>query len=194
MTAGFFRVPERRVSEIDECFERAENGISFSKSDAKPSRLSNLLVLPEEKRRVMAWIEDCQRERNCHSPREVRDFVSILYPSRTGQERFLNRDWWQKFPQRHQEKLTVNRVAAKEPQQAAVAAKAVIHYFEKLREVLPNCVSPNQILKMDETGLSVRSLKVRDESRIFEDLSRDSIISRRERCHSCFTRRHTNFW
>jgi hypothetical protein len=113
----------------------------------------------KKKRRVIAWMRDCQRQANCPSPREVRDFGSIVYQRRPGHERFSSRDWRRGFRRRHQEELVVDRVAAKEPQRATVTAQAVVHDFDKLREVLPNCLSPNQVLNMEKTGLSVGRLK-----------------------------------
>jgi hypothetical protein len=153
--ADLFRIPKATAWEIYRRFEHAEHEDSLSKSDTIPSRPPNSLLLPEEERRVIAWIEDFQRQGNCSSPREVCGLGAVLFQVRTCQERFFSRDWWRGFRRRHEEEFAVNTAAAKEAQHAAVTSKSVLDYFDKLKEVLPNGVSPTQILNMDETGLSV---------------------------------------
>jgi hypothetical protein len=105
MIADLFQVPKTTAWKIGERFERSENALPLSKSDAKPSPPPNSLLLPEEERRMMAWIGDRQRQGNCPSPR---DFSSILHQARTDQERFFSRDWWRGLGRQHQEELAAD--------------------------------------------------------------------------------------
>jgi hypothetical protein len=81
--------------------------------------------------------------------------------NRQGQapEQTFTRDWWRGFRRRQSEELLMSVGAAKEAQRTAVTCGSVLAYFAKLRNVLPGYVTPNQIMNMDETGLSVRPMK-----------------------------------
>jgi hypothetical protein len=48
---------------------------------------------------------------------------------------------------------------AKEAQRTEVTRASVLAYFVELGNVMPACVTPNQIMHMDETGLSVWPMK-----------------------------------
>jgi hypothetical protein len=159
MIADLFRIPKTTAWEIHGRFEHAEHEASLSKFGTIPSRPPDSLRLPEEDRRVIAWIGDCQRQGNCPSPCEVCDFGPVLFQVRTGQERFSSRDWRRGFCRQHEEEFAVNTATAKQAQHAAVTSKSVLDYFDKLKEVLLHCLIPAQILNMDETGLSVDPLK-----------------------------------
>jgi hypothetical protein len=49
--------------------------------------------------------------------------------------------------------------AAKEAQRTEVTPASVLAYFAELGNILPACVTPNQIMHVDETGLSGRPMK-----------------------------------
>jgi hypothetical protein len=58
MIADLFQVPKTTAWKIHERFERSENALPLSKSNAKQSPPPNSLFLPEKERRVMSWIGD----------------------------------------------------------------------------------------------------------------------------------------
>jgi hypothetical protein len=89
----------------------------------------NSLLLPEEEEYVIAWIGECQREGDCPSPREVRDFSGDLFERRTHHERIFTRDWWRGFRKRQSEELLVNVRAAKEAQRTKVTCGSMLAYF-----------------------------------------------------------------
>jgi hypothetical protein len=122
-------------------------------------RTPNSLLLPEEEEHVIAWIGGRQRQGDYPSPREVRDFAGELFERRTHRERKFTRDWSRGFRKCQSEKLLVSVSAAKEAQRTEVTRGSVLAYFAELGNVLPAYVTPNQIMNMDETGLSVRSMK-----------------------------------
>jgi hypothetical protein len=47
---------------------------------------------------------------------------------------------WRGFRRRHEKELAVNTATAKGFQRAPVTSKSVLDYFDKLKEVRPNCM------------------------------------------------------
>jgi hypothetical protein len=108
---------------------------------------------------MIAWIGERQRQGDRPSLCEVRDFTGDLFERRTHHERTFTREWWRGFRKRQSEELMVSVCAAKEAQRTEVTRGTVLAYFAELGNILPACVTPNQIMNMDETGLSVRPVK-----------------------------------
>jgi hypothetical protein len=123
----------------------------------RAARAPNSLLLPEEEEHVITWIGE--RQGDCPSPREVRDFAGDLFERRTYHERTFTREWWRGFRKRQSEELLVSVGAAKEAQKTEVTRGSMVAYFAELGNILLACVTPDQIMNMGETGLSVRPMK-----------------------------------
>jgi hypothetical protein len=125
----------------------------------KAARTPNSPLLPEEEEHVIAWIGEHQRKGDCPSRREVRDFAGDLFERRTHHEWMFTREWWRGFRKRQGEELLGSVGAAKEAQRTEVTRGSGLACFAELGNVLLACVTPNQIMNMDETGFSVRPMK-----------------------------------
>jgi hypothetical protein len=108
---------------------------------------------------VIAWIGQRQRQGDCPSPREIRDFAGDLFERRIHHERTFTREWWRGFRKPQSEEFMVSVGAAKEAQRTEVTRASVFAYFAELGNVRPACVTLNQIIHMDEPGLFVRPMK-----------------------------------
>jgi hypothetical protein len=159
MIAILFRMSKSALWESYRRVEDGEHALASMQVIQKAARALNSLFLPEEEEHVIAWIGERQREGDCPWPREVRDFAGDLFERKTHHERTFTRDWWRGFRKRQSEELLVSVGAAKEAQRTEVTRGSVLAYFAELENVLPACVTPNQIMNMDETGLSVRSVR-----------------------------------
>jgi hypothetical protein len=124
----------------------------------KAARAANSLLLPEEEH-VIVWIGERQRQGDCPSPREVRNFAGDLFERRTHHERTFTRDWWRGFLKCQSEGFLVRIGAVKQAQRTEVTCGSALAYFAELGNVLPACVTPSQIMNMAETGLSMRPMK-----------------------------------
>jgi hypothetical protein len=89
----------------------------------------------------------------------VRDFVSDLFERRIHQERTFRRDWWRGFRKHKTEGLLVSVGAAREIPRTEMTSISVLAQFNELKDALPTCMTPNQILTMNATGLSMYSMK-----------------------------------
>jgi hypothetical protein len=98
----------------------------------------------------MSWFGSVS---DCPSPREVRDFAGDLFERRTRQELVGG------FRKRKSEELPVSVGAVKENQRSEATSASVLACFGELKDILPTWVTSNQILKIDETGLSVHPMK-----------------------------------
>jgi hypothetical protein len=108
---------------------------------------------------VIAWIGERQCQEDCSSPCEVRDFAGDLFERRTHHGRTFTREWWRVFRKRQSEELLVSVVVAEEAQRTEVTRGSVLAHFAELGNVLPACVTPNQVMNIDRTGLSMRPMK-----------------------------------
>jgi hypothetical protein len=158
MIAIVFWMSKPAVWESYHRVEDGEHALASAQVIQKAARTPNSLLLPEEER-VIVWTGQHQRQGDCPSPRAVRDFAGCLFKRRTPHERIFTRDSWRGFHKRQSEKLLVSVGAAKEAQRTEVTRGSVLAYFAELGNILPACVMPNQIMNMDETGLSVRPMK-----------------------------------
>jgi hypothetical protein len=159
MITFLFRISKSAVWESYHRVEDGEHALASAQVIQKAVRAPNSLLLPEEEEHVIAWIGERQRQGDCLSPREVRDFADDLFERRTHHERTFTREWWRGFRKRQSEELLVSVGAAKEAQRTEITRGSVLVYFAELGNVLLACGTPNQIMNMDETGLSVRPIK-----------------------------------
>jgi hypothetical protein len=149
-------------STVWESFHRVEDGehaLASAQVIQKAARAPNSLLLPEEEEHVIAWIGERWGQGDRPSPREVRDIAGDLFERRTHHERTITRDWWRGFRTRQSEELLVSVGAAKEVQRTEVTRGSVLAYFAELGNALSACVTPYQIMNLDETGLSLRPMK-----------------------------------
>jgi hypothetical protein len=158
MIAILFRMSKSTVWESYCRVEDGEHALASTQVIQKAGCAPNSLLLPEEEH-VIAWIGERQCQGDCCSPREVRDFAGDLFERRTRHERTFTREWWRGFRKRQSEELLVSVGAAKEAQRTEVTRNSVLAYFAELGNVLHAYVTPNQIMNMDETGLSMRPMK-----------------------------------
>jgi hypothetical protein len=147
MIAILFRMSKSAVWESHHRGEDGEHALASTQVIQKVVQAPNSLLIPEEEERVVAWM------------REVRDFSGDLFERRTHHERTFTRDWWRGFRKRQSEELLVSVGAAKEAQRTKGTRGSVLAYFAELVTVLPACATPNQIVNMGETVLSVRTMK-----------------------------------
>jgi hypothetical protein len=159
MTAILVRLSKSAAWESYHRVRDGEHALASAQVTQKAARAPNSLLLPEEEGRVIAWIDERQRQGDCPSPREVRDFAGDLFERRTHRERTFTRDWSRGFRKRQSEGLLVSVGAAKEAQRTKVTRGFVLAYFAELGNVLPACLTPNQIMNLDEIGLPVRPMK-----------------------------------
>jgi hypothetical protein len=104
-------------SAVWESYHRVEDGEhTFASAQViqKAVFAPNSLLLPEEQEHVIVWIGEHQRQGDCPSPREVRDFVGDLFERRTHHEQTFTRDWWRGFRKRQSEEVLASVDAAKE--------------------------------------------------------------------------------
>jgi hypothetical protein len=77
MIAIPFRMSKSAVWENYHRVEDGKHAVASTQVIQKAARAPNSLLLPEEEH-VSAWIGERQREGDCPSPREVRDFAGDL--------------------------------------------------------------------------------------------------------------------
>jgi hypothetical protein len=158
MIAILFRMSKSAVWESYRRVEDGEHALASAQVIQKAARAPYSLLLPEEEH-VIAWIGERQHRGDCPMLCEVRDFAGDLFETRIHRERTFTRDWSHDFRKRQSEELLVSVGAAKEAQGTEVTRGSVLVYFAELGNVLPACVTPNQIMNRDETRLSVRPMK-----------------------------------
>jgi hypothetical protein len=90
MIAILFRMSKSAVWESYHRVKDREHILASAQMIQKAARAPNSLFLPEED--VIVWTGERQRQGDCPSPREVRDFVSDLLEMRTHRERAFTRD------------------------------------------------------------------------------------------------------
>jgi hypothetical protein len=127
----------------------------------------NMTVMPSEEQMLLTWIESRQRNGDCPFPREIRDEAEIVLKTRTGEERHFDRHWWRSFKHRQASRIGLVICTAQEPARTAVRSEAVNQYFAALVQVLPSCMTPLQILNLDESGATARPLKGKQKKVVF---------------------------
>jgi hypothetical protein len=171
--------------EIHKCFEHAEHEGSLLKSDSAPFRPPNSLLLPEEEKRVIAWIGDYQQQGNCPCPRKVRDFGAVRFQVKTRQGRFFTRDWMRGVRRRPEDELTGNTTTAKKPQSARVPSKSALNYID-IRQPEGSASKLRKFQSDSEYGRNgaIGAATERQETKdcIFEDVPHNTVSSLGEEC------------
>jgi hypothetical protein len=158
-TSAVFRAIRKR--------EKVNEDLQSSEAHPPQKPGPNMALTPTEEQTLIAWIEARQRNGDCPSPREVRDQASHFFKIRNKEERPLGRHWWRCFKLRHGGRIGLVPCTSQEPARNAVNSSAVNDYFAKVLDAISHCVSPFQILNMDESGVSARPFKGKQKKVVF---------------------------
>jgi hypothetical protein len=121
----------------------------------------------DEENSIIRWIVDKHAARDCVSPAEVRAKAEKIYFARTKNDLTFSVDWWKSFKIRHAEKLAVKTCNSLETKRACVPGIDVCSYYAQVIAALTSMRSHEQMLNMDETGLSVRPDKGRQKKCVY---------------------------
>ena len=120
----------------------------------------NSALTIEQEEAVLAWISDRQKQQDCPTPHEVREYGARLKCEANGmppvEGQHLSRDWWHKFKIRHKDTIGVKIATSREQARTRLTEGVVRNYFAQLSPILSNLKSLKQILNMDETGFHSR--------------------------------------
>ena len=141
----------------------------------------NSALTINEENEVLDWILARQKEQNCPTPLEVREFAASLKNTREGApsngKDHLSRDWWHKFKIRHKEVIGVKVAVSREQARTRCTESDVREYFTKMASIIAKVKTLKQIINMDETGFH---------SRIDRDRRRKCVYNKQCETHITF--------
>ena len=126
--------------------------------EAKRGPNSHLTLKDEE--RVIEWIEERQRQQNCASPAEVREFAFSVKSEARGETvvggEHMSRDWWRSFKKTYEQRIGIKVATSREHARTRCRDVDVREYFAKMASVITKIKSLKQLINMDETGFHSR--------------------------------------
>ena len=128
--------------------------------DEKVKYGPNSALTIQQEEQVLNWILERQKNQNCPSPLEVREYAAQVkngtQGATAGASEHLSRDWWHKFKLRHRETIGVKVAASREQARTRVTEQDVREYFARISSILSKIKTLSQIVNMDETGFHSR--------------------------------------
>ena len=132
----------------------------------------NTALIINEENEVLDWILARQKEQNCPTPLEVREFTASLKNTREGApsngKDHLSRDWWHKFKILHKEVIGVKVAVSREQARTRCAESDVREYFTKMAYIIAKVKTLKEIINMDETGFHSRIDRDRWRKRVYK--------------------------
>ena len=120
----------------------------------------SMLLTHDEEEMILQWIAKSQLDGDCPTPRQVRNYGSLILEKRIGEFRELDLSWWKRFKERHPS-ITTSWAVATESARVDVTRESVMNYFGHVLQALSKMRSPVQLLNLDECGLYSRPDKGR---------------------------------
>lgn len=150
-------------------------------TDTKAKYGPNSALTIKQEQEVLEWILSRQREQNCPTPLEVREYAASLKNAHQetplAEKDHLSRDWWHKFKIRHKEVIGVKVALSREQARTRCTEKDVKEYFTKMASIVAKIKTLKQLINMDETGFH---------SRIDRDRRRKCVYNKQCETHVTF--------
>jgi hypothetical protein len=147
------------------CHEKRSNPDHASGHDWLPGPNSALTFFEEDT--VFQWIRDHQIQRDCVTPRQVRDFAADLRHQRIKDDKICTKHWWRSFKQQNAARLETVHLASLDSARCEVTLEEVRHFFSDVAQALSEIRSLAQLLNMDETGFCSRPTKGRKKTVVY---------------------------
>ena len=133
---------------------------SPKEADTKKRHGPNSSLTISQEEQLIAWISQRQKEQNCPTPHEVREYGAQLKREAEGgaavDGEHLSRDWWHNFKRRHEDVIGVKLATSREQARTRCTEAEVRQYFATMESILSRVKSLSQIINMDETGFHSR--------------------------------------